>query len=43
VGPRAGPDDMGKSKFILLGLELSPLGRPARSLSVYHYATAALY
>jgi hypothetical protein len=35
VGPRASPDDM-KRKFLTLpGLELRPLGRPARSQSLY--------
>jgi hypothetical protein len=33
VGPRTTLDDMGRRKiFTLLGLELRPLGRPARSL-----------
>jgi hypothetical protein len=32
VGPRAGLDDLKKRKFLTLpGLELRPLGRPARS------------
>jgi hypothetical protein len=32
VGPRASQDDMEKGKFlIVLGIELRPLGRPARS------------
>jgi hypothetical protein len=36
VGPRDGPDDMVKWKFLILpGLELQPLDRPARSLSLY--------
>jgi hypothetical protein len=36
VGPKAGLDDMEKRKFLpLLGLELPPLGRPARSQSLY--------
>jgi hypothetical protein len=36
VGLRAGLDDMEKIKFLpLLGLELQPLGRPARSQSLY--------
>jgi hypothetical protein len=36
VGPRAGVDDMEKRKFLTLpGLELWPLGRPARSQSLY--------
>jgi hypothetical protein len=36
VDPRAGLDDMEKRKFLILpGLELRPLGRPARSQSLY--------
>jgi hypothetical protein len=36
VGPRAGLEDMEKRKFLtLLGLELRPLGRPARNQSLY--------
>jgi hypothetical protein len=36
VDPRAGPDDVEKRKFLTLpGLELRPLGRPARSQSLY--------
>jgi hypothetical protein len=36
VGPRAGLDDMEKRKFLTLpGLELRPVGRPARSQSLY--------
>jgi hypothetical protein len=36
VGPRAGLDDVEKKKFLTLtGLELRPLGRPARSQSLY--------
>jgi hypothetical protein len=36
VGPRAGLDDFEKRKFLtLLGLEIRPLGRPARSQSLY--------
>jgi hypothetical protein len=36
VGPRAGPDDVKKTKFLTLpGLELRPLGLPARSQSLY--------
>jgi hypothetical protein len=36
VGPRAGLDDVKKRKFLTLpGLELRPLGRPARSHSLY--------
>jgi hypothetical protein len=35
VGPRAGLDDVEKRKFLTLqGLELRPLGRPARSQSL---------
>jgi hypothetical protein len=35
VGPRAGVDDVEKRKFLTLpGLELRPLGGPARSQSV---------
>jgi hypothetical protein len=35
VGPRAGLDDVEKRKFFTLsGLELQPLGRPARSQSL---------
>jgi hypothetical protein len=35
VGPRAGLDDVEKRKFFTLpGLELRPLGRPARSQSI---------
>jgi hypothetical protein len=40
VGPRAGLDDMEKRKFLTLPqLKLQPLGRPARSQSLYrlHY------
>jgi hypothetical protein len=40
VGHRAGLDDVEKRKFLTLpGLELRPLGRPARSQSLYrlHY------
>jgi hypothetical protein len=40
VGPRAGLDDVEKRKFLTLpGLELQPLGRQARSQSLYrlHY------
>jgi hypothetical protein len=40
VCPRAGLDDVEKSKFLTLpGLELRPLGRPARIQSLYrlHY------
>jgi hypothetical protein len=36
VDPRAGLDDVEKRKFLTLpGLELPPLGRPARSQSLY--------
>jgi hypothetical protein len=36
VGPRAGLDEMEKWKFLTLpGLELRPLGRPARNQSLY--------
>jgi hypothetical protein len=36
VGPRAGPDDVEKRKFLTLpGLELRPLCRAARSQSLY--------
>jgi hypothetical protein len=36
MGPRAGLDDLEKRKFLTLpGLELRPLGRPARSQSLY--------
>jgi hypothetical protein len=36
VGPRAGLDDVVKRKFLTLpGLELRPLGLPARSQSLY--------
>jgi hypothetical protein len=36
IDPRAGLDDVEKRKFLTLpGLELQPLGRPARSLSLY--------
>jgi hypothetical protein len=36
MDPRAGPDDVEKRKFLTLpGLELRPLGRPARSQSLY--------
>jgi hypothetical protein len=40
VEPRAGLDDVEESKFLTLpGLELRPIGRPARSQSLYrlHY------
>jgi hypothetical protein len=36
LGPRAVLDDVEKRKFLILpGLELRPLGRPARSQSLY--------
>jgi hypothetical protein len=36
VGPRTGLDDVERRKFLTLpGLELRPLGRPARSQSLY--------
>jgi hypothetical protein len=36
VGPKAGLDDVEKRKFLTLpGLELRPLGRPARIQSLY--------
>jgi hypothetical protein len=36
VGPRAGLDDVENRKFLTLpGLELRPLGHPARSQSLY--------
>jgi hypothetical protein len=36
LDPRAGVDDVEKRKFLILpGLELQPLGRPARSQSLY--------
>jgi hypothetical protein len=36
VDPRAGLDDVEKRKFLTLpGLQLRPVGRPARSLSLY--------
>jgi hypothetical protein len=36
VGPRASLDSVEKRKFFILpGLELRPLGRPARSQSLY--------
>jgi hypothetical protein len=36
VDPRAGLDDLDKRKFLtLLGLDLRPLSRPARSQSLY--------
>jgi hypothetical protein len=36
VGPRTGLDDVEKRKFLTIpGLELQPLGRPARNQSLY--------
>jgi hypothetical protein len=36
MGPRAGLDDVEKRKLLILpGIELRPLGRPARSQSLY--------
>jgi hypothetical protein len=36
VGPKAGLDDVEKRKFLIVpGFELRPLGRPARSQSLY--------
>jgi hypothetical protein len=36
VGPRDGLDDLERRRFLTLpGLELRPLGRPARSQSLY--------
>jgi hypothetical protein len=46
VGPRAGLDAAEKRKFLILpGLELRPLGRPARSQSLYrqHYPGSLSY
>jgi hypothetical protein len=46
VGPRAGMDEMEKTKFFILpGLELRLLGRPARSQSLYRlrYPGSYLY
>jgi hypothetical protein len=46
VGTRAGLDYMEKRKFLTLsGLELRPLGRPARSQSLYQirYINIKLY
>jgi hypothetical protein len=40
VNPRAGLDELEKRKFLaLLGVELQPLGRPARSQSLYRLCT----
>jgi hypothetical protein len=39
VGPRVGLEDVEKRKFLTIpGRELRPLGRPARSQSLYDYA-----
>jgi hypothetical protein len=36
MDPRAGLDDVEKRKFLIIpGIELRPLGRPARSQSLY--------
>jgi hypothetical protein len=46
VGPRAGLDDVEKRKFLTIpGLELRPLGRPARSQSLYQlrYPSSLFY
>jgi hypothetical protein len=44
VGPRAGLDDVEKSKFLTLpGLELRLLGRPARSQSLYRLRLLEIY
>jgi hypothetical protein len=44
VGHRAGLDAMEKRKFLTLpGLELRPLARPARSLSLYRLRYRGLY
>jgi hypothetical protein len=46
VDPRADLDDVEKRKFLTLpGLELRPLGRPARSQSLYllHYPGSNLF
>jgi hypothetical protein len=43
VDPTAGLDDMDKRKFLTLpGLELIPLGRPARSQSLYRLRYSGL-
>jgi hypothetical protein len=43
VGPRAGLDDVEKRKiFTLPGFELRPLGRPARSQSLYRLSYPGL-
>jgi hypothetical protein len=39
MGPRAGLDNVEKRQFFLLpGLELRPLGRPARSQLLYRFS-----
>jgi hypothetical protein len=44
VGPRAGLDDVEKRKFLTLpGLELRPLGRPARNQSLYRLSYPGSY
>jgi hypothetical protein len=44
MDPRAGLDDMEKRKFLtLLGLELRPLGRPARSQSLSRLTDFSFY
>jgi hypothetical protein len=44
VGRRAGLDDVEKRKFLTIpGLELRPLGRPARSQSLYRLSYAGSY
>jgi hypothetical protein len=44
VGPRAGLDEMEKRKFLTLpGLELRPLGRPARSQLLYRLSYPGFY
>jgi hypothetical protein len=44
VGPRTDLDDVEKRKFLTLpGLELRPLGRPARSQSLYRLRFSGSY
>jgi hypothetical protein len=44
VDPRAGQDDMEKRKFLTLpGLELLPLGRPARRETLRTVSNAGIY
>jgi hypothetical protein len=44
VGPRTGLHDVEKRKFLTLpGLELRPLGRPARSQSLYRLRYSGSY